>query len=64
MRDGVDKEINILAHGDGTFSAIEYVSHPTPGGSERWLPTYSDNRHWVTKEQAITEFKKLLDSIK
>ena len=60
---GPDKEINILAHEDGTFSAIEYVSHPTPSGSERWLPTYSDNRHWPTKEQAVEEFKKLLEKL-
>lgn len=57
---GPEKEINYIRHEDGTFSAIEYVNHPTPSGSERWLPTVSGNLHWPTQEKAKEEFEKLL----
>lgn len=62
MRAGADSEIYGLKDKDGYYG-IEYVNHPTPSGSDRWLPTYSDKRRFSTEEEAITEFKKLLDRI-
>lgn len=48
---------------DAGWHGIEYVNHPTPSGSPRYLPTYSDNRAWPDEGTAIAEFKKVLAQI-
>jgi len=47
--------------GPDDWHGIEYVNHPTPSGSPRYLPSVSDKRAWPTREQAIDELKKLLN---
>jgi hypothetical protein len=63
MRDTDQRQVLAVKNDDGTFSAWEYVNHPTPGGSERWLPTLSDNRHWPDSDTAIAEFSIVLKGI-
>ena len=60
---GSEKEITAFEREPGKWSAIEYVNHPTPGGSPRWLPTYEDNRTWPNAETAKQELEKLMTEI-
>lgn len=38
------------------WHGVLYVNHPSPSGSPRWMPAYSDNRGWDTSKQATQEF--------
>ncbi len=60
MRATAQRQVTAWQNDDGTWSGVEIVNHPTPSGCERWMPTYSDKRHWPDKETAIREFKALL----
>lgn len=57
MRHGAKKRLIAKENKDG-WSATEYVNHPPPSGSERWLPTVSDNRIWPDAKTAKRELKK------
>lgn len=63
MREDADKKVIASKNANGSYSACEFVNHPPPSGIERWLPTISDNREWATEEEAIEEFKKVLNSL-
>ena len=61
MRSTKERSITAWQHPeDGQWSGVEFVNHPTPSGSERWLPTVSDNRRWPDEKTAIAEFTKTL----
>ncbi len=58
---GKEKPYTVVAKDDDGYFGIEYVNHPTPSGSERHLPTYSDKRRWPDAETAKKEFQDMLD---
>ncbi len=63
MRKG-GKPYSVVAKDDCGYYGIEFVNHPTPSGSERHLPTYSDSRRWPDAETAATRFAGLLNTLK
>jgi len=63
MRQTKDRYVTVFKNDDGTFSGVELVNHPTPSGCERWLPTYSDSRHWPDAETAKKEFEAILSKV-
>lgn len=44
----------------GKFHGVLYVNHPTPSGSDRWMPALSDKRGWDDEKAAAEAFDALL----
>ena len=61
---GREKPYIIVCEDEKGFFGVEYVNHPTPSGSERHLPTYSDSRRWQDKETAKTKMQEALNALR
>ena len=57
------KPYSVVCKDGAGYYGMEFVNHPTPSGSERHLPTVSDNRRWADADTAATEFAKLLKEV-
>ena len=61
MRETEDKYVTAGQHKETKkWHGMEYANHKTPGGSDRYMLTLSDNRGYDTREEAVREFNIVL----